>query len=859
MTAIYDLVFTKDAIDYSYMLKQEGQTKDFRVVDSPLLPQTLVTESASPSNIQPEREIQISQVDWRKGIQDYLFEDEHKYNESENCDARMKGQVILSPKKLTAMSFGTEPTAPTLTDGGIENWTNPTTPANWTETGDTVGSSTTKHGGTYSAKGGNGSNGDAGTIYQDIWTVGNLPTMWQGKHIKISAWGYHSHTPDASNYVKLTVSDNADSTTATITTSAITWQQGSVVHKLSAAATQLRITLEWKTLGGGDYAYMDDVTIDYYPDYAAVVDEVEFGDDVVVAMGNCLFNITTGSAVYVYSFPKTITDLCVYQNRLYIAQGWSDAFYYTSDLVTFTVSTLTGGVTDNVSATTADYSAVATSVAVVDGTVFSATPFYARWGNEVISVTTVAANTLTVVVRGQLGSTAAAHLSGTSITELATVTGAKYMSNIGGSQFWISDSNNTLRDSDNPINNGTPFSSAYTVGSDDWDITGLVDHEDTVFVRKEDQVYYLSVADVLPLLPIASEASTTYTYGLYAWGDCLYIPSGVNSLYEYDISTGTVTTISPVRYCPGDANYDENITAITNDESYLYICMNNGTGIRILSGRWENVDGDTDWWWHPLYTKTSNNVTSMLISSNSGSKRLYAGTDTYTDGIYPFIVPTAYSAIYNEAGMEFEASGTFITPWYTSNFPTEKKYWKSIDITSICCTDKTSITPYYQVKGGVWVAMTACTTSAYDGGYPAETTDSRTIGVSSERIRFKFVMAAAVDEYTPILYGSGGGLVTFGVLQADRKREIDATILVAPKIRLRDDTVVERVIATDLTNLRTLYQSNAKITLTAPDETEYSVIFMREGYSEQLAYWVNPDGKITNEEHWWVSVRLLEV
>jgi len=246
----------------------------------------------------------------------------------------------------------------------------------------------------------------------------------------------------------------------------------------------------------------------------------------------------------------------------------------------------------------------------------------------------------------------------------------------------------------------------------------------------------------------------------------------------------------------------------------------------------------------------------MLISSLSGAKRLYAGTDTYTDGILPFIVPISYSAVYLEGGFECEASGTFITPWLVSNFPTEAKFWKSIDITSICITDKTSITPYYQIKGGSWTAMTVCTASALDdGNYPSETTDSRTIGLSSERIRFKFVLAAADDDYTPILYGTGGGYVSFAVLQATRKRQIVATILVAPYIKERNGSVVTRTVATDLSNLLTLYQANNKMIVIGPDSTEYSTVFSRDGYDVQLAY----GEEIIRPENWWCTVRLLEI
>lgn len=775
----HDIVLTKSGTDYSFMLKQEGKTKDWLITDAPLLPQTLITESASPSSIQPEREIQISQVDWRKGFQDFLFDDEHKYYESKNCDARFKGEVILPPKKLSAISFGTEPDAVVLTDAELDVWTDVNNLTNWAkDPGGTYLTRTTTYRHTasgYAARWGHASAHSAGTISQDIYSSGNLPSNLQGKVIAASLWAY---VPDLTwGSAKISIYDGAGTTTSNeIVTQEATWEQGTVYRKLDDSATQLTIRIVVDNENNDNYVYVDDVTIDVYPDYGSNAKQVELGDAVVVATGNSLFNIASGSAVYLYSFPEIITDLCVFENNLYIAQGWSDEYFYTSDLITFTECTLSNST-------------------------------------------------------------------------------AKYMSNVTGGQFWISDSNNTMRDSDDPINGGTAFSTAYTVGSDDYDITGLVDHDEIVFCRKEDDVYYLSVADVLSLLDLKAEASTTYTYGLHLWGSSLYIPSGVNSFYEYDISAGVATVISPVRYAPGDSNYDEEVTAICHDETYLYIAIDNGSDIKLLAGRWETVEGDTDWVWHPLYDFTSNDITCMLISSATGSKRLYAGTDTATDGIYPFIVPVGYSAIYLESGFECEASGDFITPWLSSNFPTEGKFWKSIDITSICITDKTSITPYYQIKGGSWVAMAVCTTSALDGSnYPVETTDSRDIGLSSERIRFKFAMATTDDDYTPILYGSGGGFITYSVLESDKKRQIVATIRLAPYLMLRDGTTEERTISTDLTNLRALYQGGGEITVTGPDETAYTVVFARDGYAEQLAY-----DETKRIENYWCTLRLLEV
>jgi len=839
----------------SYMCRSEGNRKMFSVTDSPLLPPTLITGTASTDNIQPERGIITTMKDWRKGFQQYLLEDAYKYYDSENCDARLKEKVTLPPKRLSAVTFPVSTPSPTIDNADFEDWTGVALD-DWTEEGgsnhqDPVESSEYHSGSACVQLQGNNNVPQYCHIYQDLtWNA-----KYKNRSFTVTGWG-KLNVASASDTVRVGIDDGVDITYSS-TTSTASWAQVSATKTLSNVATRLRVWVELTMTRENDayYSYADDIeiTLNGSGIGGSTVKIIEFGDDILAAIDDQLYDVQT--QYLLYTLPETITDLCVFENNLYIAQGWSAAYWYTSDLITFTESTLTGEIAANVTATRSAYAADATAIDVVDSSVFSAAGVFATWGDEIIEVDAIVDGDTITAIRAQLGSTAAAHATGTDITELSATAGAKHMANVGGSQFWISDSNSTMRVSGNPINSGTAFSTAYQIGNDDHDITGLVNHADMVFCRKEDDLYYLSGSDVISLLDLKTEASTTYTYPVYTWGGNLYIPSGINSLYEYNVGTGVATTISPTRYAIGDADYDEDIIAMAGDETYLYCAIDNGSDIKILAGRWENVEGDTDWYWHPLYTLASHNdITSMLVSSLSGSKRLYVGTDTYGDGVQPYILPIGYAEPYTESGYECEASGTFYTPWLDGGFPTEEKYWKEVDITTICCTDKTSIVPYYQVKGGSWTAMTTCTTSAYDGGYPDETTDTREIGVSSERIRFKFALAAAVDEYTPILFGTRGGISVKGVLQSERKRQINAQLLIADRINERTRTTLARTVSTDLTNLRTYYAANDKETIVAPDDTEYNVTFDRESYREDAAY-----DETMHKYVWWVSLKLLEV
>jgi len=115
------------------------------------------------------------------------------------------------------------------------------------------------------------------------------------------------------------------------------------------------------------------------------------------------------------------------------------------------------------------------------------------------------------------------------------------------------------------------------------------------------------------------------------------------------------------------------------------------------------------------------------------------------------------------------------------------------------------------------------------------------------------VMAAADDDYTPILYGTGGGIVAYAILEPTEKRQIVATIQVAPQIRLRDGDIEEKVVSTELTNLRALYTGGGTMTLVGPDETSYTVSFARDGYQEQLGY-----DESMQQEVYWCTCRLLE-
>ncbi|PIU65599.1 MAG: hypothetical protein COS84_06720, partial [Armatimonadetes bacterium CG07_land_8_20_14_0_80_40_9] len=145
----------------------------------------------------------------------------------------------------------------------------------------------------------------------------------------------------------------------------------------------------------------------------------------------------------------------------------------------------------------------------------------------------------------------------------------KYMALVKYEQFWIAKAPNVMVDTNEPWEAGTPFSTDYIVGSENYAITGLLDHPSTVIVRKQDSVYYLSLDKVIELIPdLSSEANMEIDYGLYYWKGAIFIPSGTNSLYRY--YGGTVQNISLTKYAPDDTDYEGQVLSITSDPEDLY-------------------------------------------------------------------------------------------------------------------------------------------------------------------------------------------------------------------------------------------------------------------------------------------------
>ena len=127
--------------------------------------------------------------------------------------------------------------------------------------------------------------------------------------------------------MRVGINDGVDTTWGSCY-SGTTFTQVSCTKTLSASATRLRFYIWAAGMAGGSHGYADTCAISIPSSYglSSCVKLIEFEGDIVGASGSNLVSLSEANFTRIADFGARITDLCVYQNRLYIAQGWDNAF-----------------------------------------------------------------------------------------------------------------------------------------------------------------------------------------------------------------------------------------------------------------------------------------------------------------------------------------------------------------------------------------------------------------------------------------------------------------------------------------------------------------------------------------------------
>ncbi len=311
----------------------------YQIYDDEYIPEPQ-GETAGYDSLPPEKEVQVEQSDWRSGfgLETYDSADPKRYQSSTNFDLRFRGMGILSQKATAA----TLPTLMTITDGGLEIWTDANTLTNWTYEESDAGNALTQESTiideeTYSAKiDVIAGNTKYGRIYQDAVTWSN---DFRGTTFIVTA---RVHPVDANSTATLRIDDGKGTTDANSAGTGA-FETLTATRKLAADATRLRIyCITTNNTGSAVVNYWDNVVLrGTYGNHG--IAWVEFDGDLFFSSNDCLLRVnnSTGAITLQATMTAAITDLEVFSDtQLYITLGTSTSYYEMTTAEAFTECTL---------------------------------------------------------------------------------------------------------------------------------------------------------------------------------------------------------------------------------------------------------------------------------------------------------------------------------------------------------------------------------------------------------------------------------------------------------------------------------------------------------------------------------------
>ena len=296
------------------------------------------------TNLQPEKEWQGGQDDWRSGFGQEYYDasDPLRYYESFDVDGRFKGMAICGPE---VTSFALVDYSATITDGGMELWDNSSTLTNWSFSNSGAGEAalaqegTTKRTGTYSAKIDTiaGSAGYFGQIDQSpTWN-----DKYQGVIVEVTCYVYQ----DSANIAVLKIYDGVGTTSSATSATTGSFVQLTATRTIDGSATEL--TIQVRSTGNNVNTFVDDIVWEY-PVLDKAVCMADFNDERYVVYGDVLakLNGTGNGFTYIRNFGgvKPTWLFPFSDDNLYICMGNSAAkYYYMNTSESFTQSTLGDG------------------------------------------------------------------------------------------------------------------------------------------------------------------------------------------------------------------------------------------------------------------------------------------------------------------------------------------------------------------------------------------------------------------------------------------------------------------------------------------------------------------------------------
>ncbi len=364
----------------------------------------------------------------------------------------------------------------------------------------------------------------------------------------------------------------------------------------------------------------------------------------------------------------------------------------------------------------------------------------------------------------------------------------KYLCTVKGTAdtLWGSDTASSLRSTTNPLNGGTAWSSAKTIDSTTYSICELITRGNILYIRKQDRPFYLDSSGNVQCLVHETEHLAVSLDGKKSatFLDDVFMQWGNQSLLWWDVSSSVFSWVSPAKYLTGLSAYTGVVQALAADEEYLYACCDNSTKAEILAGRNEEVDGITQWRWHPSQEITITGVQIAYVSTVY-KKRLWITSTVGTEAVQYIPVTTQYGSIESDTDYTYLTGGYFISSWHHLNFKGDIKAFIKITLTQSGNTANIYWGVSYKKLGD-----SSWTTIGNFTGATATQTKYIPVDASSNKpkstlMQFKFTATTNNTAVSPVLlaydvravlYPTNRRIIETEVLAGDEVKAIDGSI-----------------------------------------------------------------------------------
>ncbi len=328
---------------------------------------------------------------------------------------------------------------------------------------------------------------------------------------------------------------------------------------------------------------------------------------------------------------------------------------------------------------------------------------------------------------------------------------AQYFKRVGDT-FWKNETTTAIASSTNPRDGGS-WSSTTTIGSVATVITDLLNHKNNLYVSKEDGWFDENDNSPVSLIPeLSSLKNTGSGKRPLSWKGKAYAPFGQQAVYEYDDGNADYQTVSLGEFAQGIKEYGGQCLGMVADEAYIYAFFKNtdDTVIEVVAGRYETVEGETRWAWHPIARKTGTALKAALIETTQTQTKLwFVLTVSGTDTPYYITLPDKYADVENATNYLFLTGGTFITGFYDFGFPADLKSFASVTLFTKRLTANLTIKVEYKIDNDTsWTTLATWDANAS----PVETNYFPTgAPKQGRRIRFQFTLVTNSTASSPEL------------------------------------------------------------------------------------------------------------